>query len=68
MYWMINEKFFLGKTSIDVEKQRILIKTDLGRNLKINRTGHKISTIDLIEWKFAFVSVVNHCFELIEIS
>ena len=65
---MVDEEFFLRISSVYVKKQWILIKTDLWRYFKIDRTWHKISTIDFIVRKFAFISVINHGFELIEIS
>ncbi len=46
---MIDEEFLLCEPGIDVEKQRVLVETDLWWYFEINGPGHKILSINLIE-------------------
>jgi hypothetical protein len=68
VHGMVDKQFFLGKPCVYVEEERVLIETDLRWYFEVDGTRHKISTIHLIKWEFAFVSVVDHCLKLIKIA
>ncbi len=64
---MIDEEFLLCEPGIDVEKQRVLVETDLWWYFEINGPGHKILSINLIERQFAFIPIIDHGLKLIKI-
>ncbi len=65
---MVDEKFLLGKSCVNIKQERVLVKTDLRRDFEVDLPVHELLAIDFEKRQFALVTVVNHGLELFQIS
>jgi hypothetical protein len=65
---VIDEKFLLRISCVNIKQKRVLVKTDLRRDFHIDLSAHELLAIDLEKRQFALVTVVNHRLELFQIS